>query len=77
MMLRTLTSRVVLISGAIIFSQAANAEVVIQPGGGCANCGFSNIGNSDPKYDTIRFPPPFAPSIENEVVIYLSEDLSF
>ena len=77
MMLRTLTSRVVLISGAIIFSQAANAEVVIQPGGGCANCGFSNIGNSDPKYDTIRFPPPFPPSIENNVVIYLSEDLSF
>ena len=43
------------------------------PGGGCANCGFSNIGNSDPRYDTIRFPPYLA----NEVVIYLSEDLSF
>jgi len=66
MVLRSLTSRVVFTSGAIIFSSIANADVVILPGGGLANGGFSSIGHSDPRFDTIRFLPDTA----NKVVIY-------
>ena len=73
LILNSITSRAILASASLMFSSVAIANVVIQPGGGCANCGFSNIGNSDPRYDTVRFPP----YIENKVVIYLSEDLSF
>ena len=43
------------------------------PGGGLANGGFSSIGHSDPRFDTIRFLPDTA----NKVVIYLNENLSF
>src|SRR5210317_369953 len=77
MMRNSPASRVVLVSGAIMFSSIANALVITQPGGGLANDGFGSIGNSAAGFDTIRFTPATVNNIANEIVIYLSEDLSF
>jgi len=77
MMRNSPASRVVLVSGAIMFSSIANALVVTQPGGGLANDGFGSIGNSAAGFDTIRFTPATVNNIANKIVIYLSEDLSF